>query len=446
MCNKSDKLCCWLYRLSCNILTIIVFNFTVCIVTPLLALANGAASHSGFNGSEIIVTEREPFKQFIVDEKVILNFNTYRVTVEYDIENTSSQPQLFKMLFPVESSLRGYDQKCSDLISRHGSKSWDEFSDFKVRFNSHTIPAKAQGTSTVVPEGEYKKLKNNDHKICTYMAFDVRINPGKNVLLIDYNLVTDWFMGDGVGEQNDFKYSIWPAKNWVSKFRKATWRIIIPQHGRKLKHQFDNWFMSDPINTNDGRRYWYKWELNVTGPGTRQESADYVEFTATDYVPSGELNIRYTMHDMYYVMQSAYQKANYEIDKEINWIQTYLQVHPYIGNKMCYQFVDLRASRGYMEFGFEPEDLPYLRNEIYARKGYIFKSADLNSFFSKLSWYAPKDQDVVLNDIEEWNVKFIAEVEKSAKSWSMDNDNGFGDTLKEQIYKRKRAPCPAKGE
>ncbi len=408
-------------------------------------MANGAAGVSGFNGSEIVVTESEPFKQFIVDEKVILNFNTHRVTVEYDIENTSSQPQLFKMLFPVESSLHGYNQKCSDLLSVHGSKSWDEFFDFKVRINNFITPAKAKDVSTVVSEGEYKKLKNSDHKICTYMSFDVRIGPGKNVLLIDYKLVTDWFMGDGIGEQNDFKYSIWPAKNWVSKFRKATWRIIIPQYRRKLKHQFDNWYMSDPKLTKGDHREWYKWEFSVAGPGTRQETADYVEFTATDYAPSGELNIRYTMHDIYYVMQSAYQKVSLGDGKEEQWMQSYLQVHPYIGDKMCYHFEDLRASSGYMEFGFDPADLPFLRNEIYARKGYIFKSADLNSFFSKLSWYTPKDQDVVLNDIEDWNVRFIAEVEKSAKSWSMDNDNGFGQELEQRVNKHKRAPCPEKG-
>jgi len=50
-----------------------------------------------------------------------------------------------------------------------------------------------------------------------------------------------------------------------------------------------------------------------------------------------------------------------------------------------------------------------LRNEIYARKGYIFKSPDLKDFFDKMKWYNPEKKEVTLNGKEKYNV---AEIEK----------------------------------
>ena len=40
---------------------------------------------------------------------------------------------------------------------------------------------------------------------------------------------------------------------------------------------------------------------------------------------------------------------------------------------------------------FSKEDLRILRNTIYAKYGYIFKSKDLNDIFSKTEWYTPKE-------------------------------------------------------
>ncbi|WP_191015628.1 YARHG domain-containing protein [Treponema zioleckii] len=40
---------------------------------------------------------------------------------------------------------------------------------------------------------------------------------------------------------------------------------------------------------------------------------------------------------------------------------------------------------------FSKEDLRILRNTIYAKYGYEFKSADLSEIFSKCDWYSPKE-------------------------------------------------------
>jgi len=61
-------------------------------------------------------------------------------------------------------------------------------------------------------------------------------------------------------------------------------------------------------------------------------------------------------------------------------------------------------------------DLRLLRNEIFARHGYIFKSPELTDFFSKFEWYQPNltsDQiDKVLTEIDRYNISLIKTVEQ----------------------------------
>jgi len=59
--------------------------------------------------------------------------------------------------------------------------------------------------------------------------------------------------------------------------------------------------------------------------------------------------------------------------------------------------------------GMSKPELRILRNEIYARHGYIFKSQDLRDYFSAKDWYHPQYNDVssLLNTIEKKNVAFI---------------------------------------
>ena len=50
-----------------------------------------------------------------------------------------------------------------------------------------------------------------------------------------------------------------------------------------------------------------------------------------------------------------------------------------------------------------------IRNEIYARHGYVFNSADLKNYFSKQPWYKPADNndDVQLSLLERLNIELI---------------------------------------
>lgn len=50
-------------------------------------------------------------------------------------------------------------------------------------------------------------------------------------------------------------------------------------------------------------------------------------------------------------------------------------------------------------------ELRLARNEIFARKGRIFKSADLTAHFSRFDWYRPVSTEVAVNDIEKANAR-----------------------------------------
>jgi hypothetical protein len=57
--------------------------------------------------------------------------------------------------------------------------------------------------------------------------------------------------------------------------------------------------------------------------------------------------------------------------------------------------------------------LKIMRNEIFARHGYIFQSSDLRNYFNKQAWYSPRYNDVtsMLSDIEKSNVNLIKSYE-----------------------------------
>lgn len=63
--------------------------------------------------------------------------------------------------------------------------------------------------------------------------------------------------------------------------------------------------------------------------------------------------------------------------------------------------------------GCSKQELRILRNAIYARHGYIFKSADLRDFFNQFYWYTPRysNVDKQLSSLERSNIAFIKSFE-----------------------------------
>ena len=69
--------------------------------------------------------------------------------------------------------------------------------------------------------------------------------------------------------------------------------------------------------------------------------------------------------------------------------------------------------RSYLENKDEWE-LRIMRNEIYARHGYIFKLPELREYFMKQSWYVPVSEDVTnsLTPVEKENIELIKRYEE----------------------------------
>lgn len=68
--------------------------------------------------------------------------------------------------------------------------------------------------------------------------------------------------------------------------------------------------------------------------------------------------------------------------------------------------------------GLFVEDLRVLRNEIYAKRGRVFKDPTLQKYFAAQSWYQPNPdfKDENLSEIESKNLAVIKEVEESSIS------------------------------
>ena len=81
-------------------------------------------------------------------------------------------------------------------------------------------------------------------------------------------------------------------------------------------------------------------------------------------------------------------------------------------------------------------EMRIMRNEIYARHGYIFASADLREYFGSQSWYYPTTKNVTLNSIEQYNVNFIKQYEEGGTSQPSSQDK-FYDPQTGQWHTRR---------
>lgn len=64
---------------------------------------------------------------------------------------------------------------------------------------------------------------------------------------------------------------------------------------------------------------------------------------------------------------------------------------------------------------YDATDLRLIRNEIFARHGYTFKSEDLRTFFSTKTWYEPVTNEVSLSTVEKKNIQLIKKIESKYK-------------------------------
>lgn len=90
------------------------------------------------------------------------------------------------------------------------------------------------------------------------------------------------------------------------------------------------------------------------------------------------------------------------------------------GKKGLCPYTSTRLINCTMLSGYDRNMLRIIRNEIWARHGYMFSSADLKKHFTNQSWYLPSSQgnsSIRLTPVEQMNVEIIKAAENS-----LDND------------------------
>ncbi len=79
-----------------------------------------------------------------------------------------------------------------------------------------------------------------------------------------------------------------------------------------------------------------------------------------------------------------------------------------------YQFASTQLLVDNVLSKYTVNQLKIMRNEIFARHGYVFKTTEMNEYFSKQDWYKPVGGNIgeKMNEIEKLNVQLIKRYEE----------------------------------
>ena len=126
------------------------------------------------------------------------------------------------------------------------------------------------------------------------------------------------------------------------------------------------------------------------------------------------------------------QKGVYEALNEISEINIASEIEKIISGNSQQQTTEYLLTDDDLK-GLSKSELRIKRNEIFARHGYIFKSKDLQDYFSKQDWYTAKYEDVTdkLSNIEKQNVEILKKYEDSSEIYSYAD---VGGVKKEDVF------------
>lgn len=70
------------------------------------------------------------------------------------------------------------------------------------------------------------------------------------------------------------------------------------------------------------------------------------------------------------------------------------------------------------------DEIRYLTNDLFATKGYVCKSSDVNNYYSNIKWYKPTadNKKIIYNNIEKQNIKLFQDKTSTIKN---DRDNFY---------------------
>ena len=102
-----------------------------------------------------------------------------------------------------------------------------------------------------------------------------------------------------------------------------------------------------------------------------------------------------------------------------------------------YQFTSERLIDVQDLEGYSAQELLIMRNEIFARHGFVFQSPDLKDYFENQSWYSGTSRDVssLLTSVEKKNIEKIKFVEGKLKrnSTKQNENKGLYEIASKQL-------------
>ncbi len=93
------------------------------------------------------------------------------------------------------------------------------------------------------------------------------------------------------------------------------------------------------------------------------------------------------------------------------------------------------------------DEIRFLTNDLFARKGYVFQDSDIDAYYSNKTWYKPVNANYTIeyNSIEKQNIKLFQEKTKELKAYreklinELKHLKNLLDTNNKQELKRKFA-------
>ncbi|MBQ3422518.1 MAG: YARHG domain-containing protein [Romboutsia sp.] len=131
---------------------------------------------------------------------------------------------------------------------------------------------------------------------------------------------------------------------------------------------------------------------------------------------NNEVDNTYEEHNNYKIYNNYEVDNNYNVDNNYKTYNSYESYHDYevYDDYIIPDSNSRKLTREELSI-YSLEELSYIRNEIFARHGYIFKKEKYYNYFIQKDWYVPNeyfDGSVTsLNKIEQYNVNLIKELE-----------------------------------
>lgn len=363
----------------------------IMLCLPKIILANGAIFLRGLQGEGVV-----PMKESAVrlsEENVEIDVETEKVKCHFVLVNTSNARRQFLMGFPFKGDYNEYDGKGSP----------PDF--FKVFVGGREVKSKLEKSTAY-----------------SYVyTWDMTLESKQEVVVTcEYALVWKRSGGSAEPDIQSINYITHTGGLWSGNIAKATFKIIFDSNVDPPTNAYiDQERMPNYVST-----WLVKTELKPKGYSWDSEN-NTATYEYKNWKPSSSDDITYSITTYEADSGEYFKYKSYEGDKVLYKKELLLPDFSDVLNLRVGTCVDgdcenePRPSKRQININLNSYLQNYLRrlrNEIFARHGYIFKDPTLRQFYSQYPWYKsnPEFKMESLNKFEKENVTLILAAEKDA--------------------------------